>query len=138
MLPLWWTFGNWDYIEKQDVEMKNQTFKQVVSTATKPQSIPAALNSIQTIPQKPCWRRCYQRINKIVYRKSTWYIIGHMAKLAGYLCATVEFPKQHSMLMVQDCFNQYSVLPPYTTHLKILEFALARGLTYECILRTKV
>jgi pentatricopeptide repeat protein len=33
--------------------------------------------------------------------------------------------------VVQDCFNQHSVLPPYTTHLKILEFALARGLIYE-------
>eukprot|EP00934_Nitzschia_sp_Nitz4_P003947 Nitzschia sp. Nitz4//scaffold8_size234185//67504//75292//NITZ4_001248-RA/size234185-processed-gene-0.151-mRNA-1//-1//CDS//3329559779//3937//frame0 len=33
--------------------------------------------------------------------------------------------------VVQDCFNQYSVVPPYTTHLKILEFALARGLVYE-------
>jgi pentatricopeptide repeat protein len=31
----------------------------------------------------------------------------------------------------QDSFNQFSVLPPYTTHLKILEFALARGLVYE-------
>lgn len=31
----------------------------------------------------------------------------------------------------QDSFNQYSVLPPYTTHLKILEFSLARGLVYE-------
>lgn len=31
----------------------------------------------------------------------------------------------------QDSFNQYSVLPPYTTHLKIVEFSLARGLVYE-------
>ncbi|KAL3925416.1 MAG: hypothetical protein SGILL_000422 [Bacillariaceae sp.] len=31
----------------------------------------------------------------------------------------------------QDSFNQYSVLPPYTTHIKILEFSLARGLVYE-------
>ncbi|KAG7361307.1 PPR: pentatricopeptide repeat domain containing protein [Nitzschia inconspicua] len=31
----------------------------------------------------------------------------------------------------QDSFNQYSVLPPYTTHTKILEFSLARGLVYE-------
>ena len=32
---------------------------------------------------------------------------------------------------VQDAFNQYDVLPPYTTHLKILEFALANDLIYE-------
>lgn len=32
---------------------------------------------------------------------------------------------------VQDVFNQYSKLPPYTTHLKILEFALASDLPYE-------
>jgi pentatricopeptide repeat protein len=31
----------------------------------------------------------------------------------------------------QDSFNQYSVLPPYTTHIKIIEFCLARGLVYE-------
>lgn len=31
----------------------------------------------------------------------------------------------------QDSFNQHSVLPPYTTHLKILEFTLGRGLVYE-------
>jgi pentatricopeptide repeat protein len=31
----------------------------------------------------------------------------------------------------QDSFNQYSILPPYTTHLKILEFCLARGLVFE-------
>jgi hypothetical protein len=31
----------------------------------------------------------------------------------------------------QDSFNQFSVLPPYTTHIKIIEFCLARGLVYE-------
>lgn len=36
-----------------------------------------------------------------------------------------------AITVVQDCFNQYSVLPPYTTHLKILEMALGRGLVYE-------
>lgn len=36
-----------------------------------------------------------------------------------------------AITVVQDCFNQYSVLPPYTTHLKILEFALGRGLIHE-------
>lgn len=36
-----------------------------------------------------------------------------------------------AITVVQDCLNQYSVLPPYTTHLKILEFALGRGLVYE-------
>ena len=36
-----------------------------------------------------------------------------------------------AITVVQDCFNQYSVLPPYTTHLKILEVALGRGLVYE-------
>ena len=33
--------------------------------------------------------------------------------------------------IVQDMFNQHSVLPPYTTHLKIIEFALANDLVYE-------
>jgi len=32
---------------------------------------------------------------------------------------------------VQDIFNQHKVLPPYTTHLKILEFALASQQVYE-------
>ncbi len=36
-----------------------------------------------------------------------------------------------AITVVQDCFNQYCVLPPYTTHLKILEVALGRGLVYE-------
>lgn len=36
-----------------------------------------------------------------------------------------------AVTVVQDCFNQYSVLPPYTTHLQILEVALGRGLVYE-------
>eukprot|EP00980_Cylindrotheca_fusiformis_P004611 scaffold982_cov139-Cylindrotheca_fusiformis.AAC.24 len=36
-----------------------------------------------------------------------------------------------AITVVQDCFNQHNTLPPYTTHLKILEFALGRGLTYE-------
>lgn len=36
-----------------------------------------------------------------------------------------------AITVVQDCFNQFSVLPPYTTHLKILEVALGRGLVYE-------
>lgn len=33
--------------------------------------------------------------------------------------------------VVQDVFNQHNALPPYTTHLKILEFALANGLIFE-------
>lgn len=33
--------------------------------------------------------------------------------------------------MVQDCFNQHDTLPPYTTHLKIIEFALSNGLVFE-------
>ena len=33
--------------------------------------------------------------------------------------------------IVQDMFNQHSALPPYTTHLKIIEFALANNLVYE-------
>lgn len=33
--------------------------------------------------------------------------------------------------MVQDIFNQHNTLPPYTTHLKIIEFALSNGLTFE-------
>ncbi|KAL9185458.1 hypothetical protein ACHAXT_003235 [Thalassiosira profunda] len=33
--------------------------------------------------------------------------------------------------MVQDIFNQHDMLPPYTTHLKIIEFALGNGLIYE-------
>lgn len=33
--------------------------------------------------------------------------------------------------LVQDMFNQHKVLPPYTTHLKIIEFALGNDLIYE-------
>ncbi len=33
--------------------------------------------------------------------------------------------------LVQDMFNQQRILPPYTTHLKIIEFALATDLTHE-------
>lgn len=36
-----------------------------------------------------------------------------------------------AITLVQDIFNQHSVLPPYTTHLKILEFALGRSLVHE-------
>lgn len=36
-----------------------------------------------------------------------------------------------AITVVQDCFNQHNALPPYTTHLKILEFALGRTLTHE-------
>jgi pentatricopeptide repeat protein len=36
-----------------------------------------------------------------------------------------------AVTVVQDFFNQHSVLPPYTTHCKILEFCLARGMIYE-------
>ncbi|GKY99621.1 hypothetical protein MPSEU_000916200 [Mayamaea pseudoterrestris] len=33
--------------------------------------------------------------------------------------------------VVQDLFNQHSVLPPYTTHMKILELCLGRSMVYE-------
>ena len=36
-----------------------------------------------------------------------------------------------AVTLVQDMFNQHNTLPPYTTHLKILEFCLARGLVFE-------
>jgi pentatricopeptide repeat protein len=36
-----------------------------------------------------------------------------------------------AVTVVQDFFNQHSVLPPYTTHCKVLEFCLARGMIYE-------
>lgn len=36
-----------------------------------------------------------------------------------------------AVTVVQDFFNQHSILPPYTTHIKILEFCLARDLIYE-------
>jgi hypothetical protein len=32
---------------------------------------------------------------------------------------------------VQDFFNQHSILPPYTAHLKILEHCLAQDMVYE-------
>jgi hypothetical protein len=112
-IPLWWTFGDWGYMERH--EEKNQAFKVVVSTTTKPQSIPAALKPIQSIPEKPCWRRCDQRINKIVYAyhpdegagiNDRWHILIHMAKLAGYLCATVDFPKPHLLLGTKHNHNE--------------------------------
>jgi pentatricopeptide repeat protein len=36
-----------------------------------------------------------------------------------------------AVTVVQDFFNQHSILPPYTTHTKILEFCLARDMVYE-------
>jgi pentatricopeptide repeat protein len=36
-----------------------------------------------------------------------------------------------AITVVQDFFNQHSVLPPVATHLKLLEFALGLGMTYE-------
>lgn len=36
-----------------------------------------------------------------------------------------------AITIVQDLFNQHSILPPYTSHLKILEFALSNALPYE-------
>lgn len=33
--------------------------------------------------------------------------------------------------IVQDIFNQHNILPPYTSHLKIIEFALASNQIYE-------
>lgn len=36
-----------------------------------------------------------------------------------------------AITLVQDILNQHSVLPPYTSHLKIIEFALANDLVFE-------
>ena len=36
-----------------------------------------------------------------------------------------------SITFVQDVFNQYSILPPYDTHLKIIEKALGSANPYE-------
>lgn len=33
--------------------------------------------------------------------------------------------------LVQDLFNQHHILPPYTSHLKIIEFAIGNDLVYE-------
>ena len=38
---------------------------------------------------------------------------------------------QGATSLVQDIFNQHDTLPPYTSHLKIIEFALANGLIFE-------
>lgn len=36
-----------------------------------------------------------------------------------------------AITVVQDFFNQHSILPLYTTHLKIIEVCLARGMVHE-------
>lgn len=36
-----------------------------------------------------------------------------------------------AVTVVQDFFNQHNVLPPYQTHLKVLEFCLGRDMAYE-------
>lgn len=36
-----------------------------------------------------------------------------------------------AITFTQDVFNQHLKLPPYTTHLKIIEFALSTDLIYE-------
>ncbi len=38
---------------------------------------------------------------------------------------------QGATSLVQDIFNQHDTLPPYTSHLKIIEFALSNGLIFE-------
>ena len=38
---------------------------------------------------------------------------------------------QGAITVVQDFFNQHSVLPPYTTHAKMLELCLGQGLVYD-------
>jgi hypothetical protein len=116
MLPLWWTFGDWDCMERhEEAAMKNQTLKAVVSAATMPQSIPPALKPTQSIPEKPCWRRCHQRVNEIVCADNPnvgagitdrCHVLTHMAKLAGCLCTTVDFPKPHSLLGTMHDHNQ--------------------------------
>ena len=52
-----------------------------------------------------CFRRCPQRINKIYYTNineaglyDRMYMIESLGNLAGYLCATLEFPVPHLML----------------------------------------
>jgi hypothetical protein len=110
---LWWMFGDLDHIERQELAMKNQTLKLVVSATTEPQSVPAALKPTQSIPEKPWWRRCDQRINKVVYADHNpaglidrGCVLTHMAKLAGCLCATVDFPKPHLLLATLHNHNQ--------------------------------
>ncbi len=36
-----------------------------------------------------------------------------------------------AVTLVQDMFNQHHILPPYTTHLKVIEFAIGNDLVYE-------
>jgi len=36
-----------------------------------------------------------------------------------------------AITLMQDMFNQENVLPPYTSHLKVIEFALGNELVYE-------
>jgi len=36
-----------------------------------------------------------------------------------------------AITILQDVFNQHQVLPPYTTHLKIIEFSLGYDLVFE-------
>ena len=36
-----------------------------------------------------------------------------------------------AITFVQDIFNQHTILPPYTSHLKIMEFALSNNMIFE-------
>lgn len=58
----------------------------------------------------------------------TSYILYTQALVDGYLNAG---DISGAVTLVQDMWNQHHVLPPYTSHLKIIEFALATELVYE-------
>lgn len=111
-----WSFNGWQYLEEyygsSDTKKWNVTLQEnedlilVVNQGTKPYSISTS-ESLLIIPEKTCRRHCgnHRKINKIIYahmhgagvsdRES---VLHKLANLAGYLCATVEFPKPHISL----------------------------------------
>lgn len=67
--------------------------------------------------------------NNNIYSSSNKYNLHYVQALVdGYLNAG---DVSGAVSLVQDMFNQHKVLPPYTTHLKIIEFALGSNLIYE-------
>jgi hypothetical protein len=98
--------------QQQQQQVVSITNPRPISISTTPPSpalpLPTLATTIPTITKKPdCWRRCDHRINKIVYADMPYvgagindrgYTLGNLANLAGYLCATVDYPKPHIML----------------------------------------
>ena len=80
------------------------------------------LSKVGDVPKMKDYTRLLLANNLEPNKETTQAIIDSLLNLGDVGTA---------ITVCQDYFNQYSVLPPYTTHLKILEITLGRGLVFE-------